>query len=61
MPAVREIIQDEGKYGPHAALGNNEGFGGVSSAPIHIDMVYWKPSIWIDGEQVFKDGEILLS
>jgi len=57
-----EIIQDEGKYGTgHVALGNNEGFGGVSSAPIHIDMVYWKPSIWIDGEQVFKDGEILLS
>ncbi|MGE5483715.1 MAG: aminopeptidase [Ignavibacteriales bacterium] len=57
-----DIIEDEGKYGTgHVALGNNEGFGGVSKAPIHIDMVYWKPSIWIDGEQVFKDGEILIS
>lgn len=59
---VGNIIEDEGKYGTgHVALGNNIGFGGANTAPIHVDMVYWKPSAWIDEEQVFKDGELLIS
>ncbi|NPV70083.1 MAG: aminopeptidase [Firmicutes bacterium] len=58
---IGNIIEDEGKYGTgHVALGNNEGFGGVSKAPIHIDMVYWKPTAWIDGQMVFKDGELII-
>ena len=56
-----DIIEDEGKYGTgHVALGNNLGFGGKLTAAIHIDMVYSKPSVWIDGEQVYRDGELLI-
>lgn len=53
------IIEDEGVYGTgHFALGNNIGFGGMNKAPIHIDMVYWKPTIEFDGELFMRDGEL---
>ena len=56
-----DIIEDEGKYGTgHVALGNNLGFGGKSGPALHIDMVYWKPSVWIDGEHIFQDGVLLI-
>lgn len=58
---VGNIIEDEGKYGTgHIALGNNVGFGGTNDVNLHIDMVYWKPSVWIDGEQIFMEGELLI-
>lgn len=53
------IIEDEGVYGTgHFALGNNIGFGGLNKAPIHLDMVYWKPAIEFDGEYFMKDGQL---
>jgi len=58
---VGDIIEDEGKYGTgHIALGSNVGFGGNNDVPLHVDMVYWKPSVWLDGKKVFQDGEILI-
>jgi len=58
---IGDIIEDEGKYGTgHVALGNNIGFGGENNVPLHIDMVYWKPTVWLDGEMIFRDGELLL-
>ena len=54
---VGNIIEDEGVYGTgHFALGNNLHFGGTNRSSIHIDMVYWKPTIEVDGEIVLKDG-----
>jgi len=54
---VGNIIEDEGAYGTgHFALGRNVSFGGRSEAPIHVDMVYLKPSVWLDGVPVLADG-----
>jgi leucyl aminopeptidase (aminopeptidase T) len=62
-PAARVIgnlIEDEGAYGTgHFALGRNVSFGGQSSAPIHIDMVYFKPSVWLDGARILADGVLV--
>lgn len=58
---VGDIIEDEGKYGTgHVALGNNVGFGGKNNVPLHVDMVYWKPTVWLDGKEIFRNGEILI-
>lgn len=57
-----KIIEDEGKYGTcHCAVGSNLNFGGVNDAPVHIDMVQWHPTIIIDGEAIFRDGESLVT
>lgn len=53
------IIEDEGVYGTgHFALGNNIGFGGLNAAPIHLDMVYRKPTILFDGQIFMEDGRL---
>lgn len=52
-----KIIEDEGALGTcHCAVGTNLNFGGVVSAPIHIDMVQWKPTVLVDGEVIFENG-----
>ena len=57
---VGEIIEDEGAYGTgHFAFGNDIHFGGVSDAPIHLDMVYYGPTVEVDGVVVMRDGELL--
>lgn len=49
------IIEDEGAYGTcHMALGSNVTLGGNISAKHHIDLVQWKPTLYIDGEAVFS-------
>lgn len=54
---VGSISEDEGLYGTgHFALGNNLGFGGTNDAPAHIDLVYWHPTIELDGEILMRDG-----
>jgi 2,5-dihydroxypyridine 5,6-dioxygenase len=57
---IGNIIEDEGVYGTgHFALGNNLHFGGENNAPMHIDMVYWKPTVYVDGEAIMIDGELV--
>ena len=57
---IGEIIEDEGAYGTgHFAFGNDIHFGGISDAPIHLDMVYYGPTIEVDGEIVMRDGVLL--
>jgi leucyl aminopeptidase (aminopeptidase T) len=54
------IIEDECAYGTgHFALGRNTTFGGNNDSPVHIDMVYWKPTIVLDGQFVMKGGELV--
>lgn len=64
-PAARitgNIIEDEATYGTgHVAFGSNVGFGGVNNAPLHQDLVYWKPTLRLDNITVIADGELLLS
>lgn len=56
--AVRgNIIEDEAAYRTgHFALGDNLGQGGANRAPVHIDMVFWRPTVEVDGKVLFVDG-----
>lgn len=57
---VGHIAIDEGIYGTgHFALGNNLGFAGKNDAPQHFDMVYWKPTIYLDEKLFMKDGRLV--
>ena len=62
-PECRVIgtTEDEGRYGTcHIGIGSNVGFGGCNDVPIHLDVITWKPTIWIDEEKIFEDGESLI-
>lgn len=62
-PECRVIgtTEDEGRYGTcHIGIGSNVGFGGVNNVPIHLDVIMWKPTVTIDNEIIFKDGETLV-
>lgn len=51
------IVEDEGVAGTgHVALGSNIFFGGTSAAPIHLDFVFHRPTLWLDGALVIEDG-----
>jgi len=51
------IVEDEGVAGTgHVALGSNVFFGGTSTAPIHLDFVYRRPTLTLDGVVVIQDG-----
>lgn len=53
------IVEDEGVAGTgHVAIGSNIHFGGVSAPPIHLDFVFHKPTLTLDGEVVVADGEL---
>jgi leucyl aminopeptidase (aminopeptidase T) len=54
------VLEDEKAKGTcHLALGNNIGFGGKVDVPVHIDGVLLKPTIFIDGKVIIKDGKII--
>lgn len=54
---IGNIIEDEAVYGSgHFALGTNETFGGANRASTHCDLVYWRPTVWLDGVPVMTDG-----
>ena len=62
-PQCRVIgtTEDEGRYGTcHIGIGSNIGFGGVNAVPIHLDVIMWHPTIEIDGEMIFQQGETLV-
>lgn len=57
---VGNLIEDEGAYGSgHFALGNNTNMGGSNWAPTHIDLVYMRPTVHLDGRLVMRDGELV--
>jgi leucyl aminopeptidase (aminopeptidase T) len=52
------ILEDEKAFGTvHFALGSNFDFGGTIRAPIHIDMVILRPSVYVDGKLIIRNGE----
>lgn len=53
------IVEDEGVAGTgHVALGSNVFFGGTITVPIHLDFVYHKPTVTLDGQVIIRDGEL---
>jgi len=52
---IGHIIEDEGTLGTcHVALGNNLTLGGRNSARVHVDLVMWRPTLYLDGEKAFR-------
>jgi leucyl aminopeptidase (aminopeptidase T) len=56
------LLEDEKVKGTvHFAFGDNCGFGGSNSVPVHIDGLVLSPSITADGEtELMKNGEWLV-
>jgi aminopeptidase len=52
------LLEDEKVMGTiHIALGNNVSMGGSVNVPIHLDGVVKKPTVWMDGKLLMKDGK----
>ncbi len=55
------LLEDEKVMGTiHIALGNNVSMGGSVNVPIHLDGVVKKPTVWMDGRMIMKDGKLLV-
>ena len=56
-----EMLNDEGVNGTvHIGIGTSANLGGEVRAKTHFDAITQAPTVWIDGELVLSDGEILL-
>ena len=54
------ILEDEKVKGTaHIAFGTNASFGGKIQTSIHLDYVFDKPTITIDGREIVREGEFL--
>jgi leucyl aminopeptidase (aminopeptidase T) len=55
------IIEDEGALGTaHIALGDNTRLGGKNSAPLHVDLVFRRALVELDGHTLLKQGRLYL-
>ncbi len=44
----------------HVALGDNQSLGGVVESPLHIDFILLRPTVWLDGREVVRNGQLLV-
>ena len=52
---IGKIIEDEGTLGTcHVALGKNITLGGDTDAKLHVDLVMWRPTLYLDDQPVFS-------
>jgi leucyl aminopeptidase (aminopeptidase T) len=55
------ILEDEKVMGTaHIALGNNMSMGGTCNVGIHVDGVFFKPTIMVDDQIILQDGKLLI-
>ncbi len=55
------LLEDEKALGTiHIAIGDNKSMGGKVNAPIHLDGVIKKPTVWLDNKLIMKDGKLLV-
>ncbi len=51
------MLEDEGCYGTiHFGFGDDRGFGGTTSCPLHLDLVFRAPTLTIDGNVILDNG-----
>jgi leucyl aminopeptidase (aminopeptidase T) len=56
-----EVLEDEKIAGTcHVAFGASAGIGGTVQVPVHLDCVVMKPTVALDGEEIVRDGELLI-
>ncbi len=54
------ILEDEKVKGTaHIAFGTNKSFGGNVQSSIHLDYIFWKPTIEADGKILIREGKPL--
>ncbi|MBW2999612.1 aminopeptidase [Candidatus Woesearchaeota archaeon] len=55
------VLEDEKVLGTaHIAFGNNLSMEGKVDVPLHIDCVFKKPTISVDGKIIIEEGELLI-
>jgi leucyl aminopeptidase (aminopeptidase T) len=55
------VLEDEKVMGTaHIALGNNKSFGGKIDIPIHLDGIFYKPTIVVDGKKIMDNGKLMI-
>ncbi|MCK4520976.1 MAG: aminopeptidase, partial [Nanoarchaeota archaeon] len=55
------ILEDEKAMGTaHIALGNNKSYEGKIDVPIHVDGVFFKPTIIVDDKKIMENGKLLI-
>ena len=55
------LLEDEKVLGTiHIALGNNVSMGGNVNVPLHLDGVIKKPTVYLDGKLLMKDGKLFV-
>lgn len=55
------VLEDEKVLGTvHIAIGSNFGFGGKIKVPLHLDGVILKPTVYIDGDVIMKEGKLAI-
>ena len=42
----------------HVAVGDNQTLGGTVDVPIHLDMIFLEPTVYLDGEIVLERGSL---
>ena len=56
-----EVLEDEKIGGTiHIAFGSSAGIGGTVQVPVHLDCVVMKPTLELDGEEIVRNGELLI-
>lgn len=58
---IGNILEDEKVLGTsHIAFGTNANIGGVVRSDMHLDAVFRKPTITVDGKNVIRDGKLIV-
>ena len=56
--AIREAKKAWGLA--HVGLGENRKLGGVTKTDFHLDIIFRRPTVIVDGREVVKDGKLLV-
>jgi len=57
---VGNILEDEKVKGTaHIAFGTNKSMGGLIQSSVHMDYVFWKPTIMANNKILIKEGKVL--
>jgi len=54
---LRDAKKSYGTF--HIGIGDNRSFGGVVESPLHMDLIFEEPDIYVDDKTIVKSGRIL--
>ena len=57
---MRSILNDEKIFGTaHIAFGSNISYNGKIYSSVHIDVIQFKPTIWVDNKLIMRNGKLI--